>query len=494
MKKATALILALIFILSVPAAGFAGETLSGEQNGVIWTLTEDGTLTLTGEGQLDDYPSPWDSFSEMITKANISAGVKVGRYSFWSCENLEEINYDITYEELFDFYVPYGCVLHIKNEGTAVLTKPGNSYAKEYGYKELRTLFGKINFSLETSYTVKPSASKPYAIGKLDRKTLDNMLNEINFFRAVAHVDSVTDDETLNELAQAATVTNAAIRQLTHYPDKPDGMSDSMYELGRRGASSSNLAAGYSLLGSIQGYLEDSDSGNISRVGHRRWVLSPYLGKVGIGSTGSYSALRVFDESNEKADAQFTAWPGGNRIFPAEFFYPSYAMSVQVYGDCDFTENASATITRLKDGKKVTVNKNTKGDGAYFNVDTGGYGSSRALIFRPPYDSFGFYSGKYNITVTGVTGRMGLPVKISYDLVFLPVDSTLGDVDGDNRVTASDARTVLRCAVKLDYMPGTLNAAADCDFDGQITAADARLILRAAVNLEKPEKWYSDLL
>lgn len=61
-----------------------------------------------------------------------------------------------------------------------------------------------------------------------------------------------------------------------------------------------------------------------------------------------------------------------------------------------------------------------------------------------------------------------------------------GDVDKDEKVTASDARLALRCAVGLeDYAPGSeAFTAADVDFDEKVTASDARLILRAAVGLE----------
>lgn len=63
---------------------------------------------------------------------------------------------------------------------------------------------------------------------------------------------------------------------------------------------------------------------------------------------------------------------------------------------------------------------------------------------------------------------------------------TLGDVDFDGSVTASDARLALRAAVGLEDIPFDTEAfyAADVDEDYVITASDARLILRAAVGLE----------
>ena len=64
-----------------------------------------------------------------------------------------------------------------------------------------------------------------------------------------------------------------------------------------------------------------------------------------------------------------------------------------------------------------------------------------------------------------------------------------GDVDGDERITASDARITLRCSVGLEELDAAATAIADADKDGRITAGDARLILRASVGLEDPATW-----
>lgn len=59
----------------------------------------------------------------------------------------------------------------------------------------------------------------------------------------------------------------------------------------------------------------------------------------------------------------------------------------------------------------------------------------------------------------------------------------LGDTNGDGRVTAADARLILRAAAKLDTLQGAFFTAADVNFDGKITAADARKTLRVSSNL-----------
>ena len=66
-----------------------------------------------------------------------------------------------------------------------------------------------------------------------------------------------------------------------------------------------------------------------------------------------------------------------------------------------------------------------------------------------------------------------------------------GDVNCDGKVSADDARQILRFAVRLDT-PGSylVEVLADMDNSGSVTAADARLALRTAVGLE-PENYYT---
>lgn len=60
----------------------------------------------------------------------------------------------------------------------------------------------------------------------------------------------------------------------------------------------------------------------------------------------------------------------------------------------------------------------------------------------------------------------------------------MGDLDGDGKVTAADARLALRAAVGLEILTDEQKKAADINKDGKITAADARLVLRKAVGLD----------
>ena len=61
----------------------------------------------------------------------------------------------------------------------------------------------------------------------------------------------------------------------------------------------------------------------------------------------------------------------------------------------------------------------------------------------------------------------------------------VGDVTGDDKkVTASDARIILRSSVALETLTEEQFAAADIDENGKITASDARSALRMSVGLE----------
>ena len=72
----------------------------------------------------------------------------------------------------------------------------------------------------------------------------------------------------------------------------------------------------------------------------------------------------------------------------------------------------------------------------------------------------------------------------------------LGDItDGDNLVTANDARTILRAAVGLESLTAEQADIADTDGDGKITATDARtedLMVAHYVRDNTSSKDYSD--
>lgn len=89
------------------------------------------------------------------------------------------------------------------------------------------------------------------------------------------------------------------------------------------------------------------------------------------------------------------------------------------------------------------------------------------------YEGYGS-SGPYYGKECAVCGQV---VYRSYN--FIP-----GDVDGNLKVEAADARLTLRCAVNLETIRTEYRKNADMNKDGKIGADDARLVLRKSVNLD----------
>ena len=64
------------------------------------------------------------------------------------------------------------------------------------------------------------------------------------------------------------------------------------------------------------------------------------------------------------------------------------------------------------------------------------------------------------------------------------VSLILGDLNGDKRITAGDARTALRVSARLEPLTQEILLTADADYSGDVIARDARTILRVSARLE----------
>ena len=289
-------------------------------------------------------------------------------------------------------------------------------------------------------YSAAPGISAPYSPGSLREDVLLAGLNRLNALRSIAGLPAVTLDAACSESAQAAALTNAVNNTLSHYPTQPSGMSDALYRQGASGASSSNISFYYGyrpadgpIAFSVDMWMDDSDAYNVDRLGHRRWQLNPTMSKTGFGavyssSGGLYAAEYAHDRSGSGADYTFIAWPSSGN-FPAidRLFHADTAWSVTLNPNKYQTPSRSSvavTLTRQSDGRSWTFSGNesytVSGSGKYFNVETGGYGVSNCIIFRP--DGVGSYEGVYTVTITGLQSRSGAAETLSYQVDFFDPD------------------------------------------------------------------------
>lgn len=290
---------------------------------------------------------------------------------------------------------------------------------------------------VSNTYSEKPSTKSPYKAGHLSGDSLENALNLLNFIRYVAGIPAgVTLNEDYTELAQAGALLNCVNGTLSHEPVRPSGFTeeyDELYNKGRKGCSSSNIAYNYGNMAQslLNGWMYDGDSSNIGRMGHRRWVLNPSMQQTGFGAVGAYSAMYAFDREG-RSISDYVVWPARN--MPIELMNGSGTpWTLSLGSDYQTADRGQVTVT-LKDvsSGKTWSFAEKKTDG-FFIVDTGGYGMPNCIIFRPNNVSYDKNS-QFQVTVTGLKTTDDKAATISYNVDFFSLSDTPQEVE---RVTMS---------------------------------------------------------
>ncbi len=397
--------------------------------------------------------------------------------------------------------------------GTAkaeVKSKSGNLSVAKPTVEQIRDAWNSIP-EITSIYASQPSVTPPYAAGSLSASHIANSEAYLNYIRYISGLPETRANAALNDSAQHGAVVLAALGGgLSHFPDRPSGMDDAFYQAGSEACSSSNIGAGYDTVSkSLRGYMDDNSStSNLSCLGHRRWLLNPTLLNVGFGLAKNnasnykyYTVTRVFDRSGAGCDYDFISWPPSGNC-PTNVFDTTTPWSITLNPNKFSVNNLSGvrvTITRRSDGAAWTLDRNNPisgnfdiDKGAYFCTDSGGYGVSNCIIFRPnanavgtsqpDYSGIGPYDcGIYNVHVEGLKSKTGAAVTIDYDVNFFDINSVSlpGDVDGDGKITMMDAALAARMALNLI----TANLAADIDGNGAVTMTDAAMIARRALNV-----------
>ena len=113
-KKLLSILLVLSLMLALVPAAFAADIAASGTcgSGVAWALDNDGTLTITGSGQIRDYsktaPAPWKGTA--VKKLVIGEGVTaVGAYAFTDCTEIACVQLPSTLITLGDWCFA-GCI------------------------------------------------------------------------------------------------------------------------------------------------------------------------------------------------------------------------------------------------------------------------------------------------------------------------------------------------------------------------------------------------
>lgn len=316
----------------------------------------------------------------------------------------------------------------------------------------------------------------------------DVFLSRLRQYRFLCGVpyESLSGDADYADLAYHSSFICAKLNQMTHTPSRPPGVTDEQYEKGRKGAGSSNLFSGLvEPAACVDGWMDDSDPRNIDRVGHRRWCLNPAMGRSAFGAYGNQAAMYAFDASNRDIpDWDFVAYPARGYM-PTSFFGPKHAWSVSLNMGKFSTpvqSKVKVSLQPVSPVKFAPLGPPLKLD--YFKVDTGGFGSGPAIIFRPAAfppsnDSL------CQVEITGLT-RDGTPATIKYVTHFV----------GEQRASGPEATAAYTAYYKsrfaasregtdlVDQMEG-LTDLLESEFAGQVEAATVSAIKKRFAELLK---------
>ena len=325
------------------------------------------------------------------------------------------------------------------------------------------------------TYKVQPSLSGTYSAGVLSDETAESAVNMLNQVRYIAGLGAnVTWDDTYADLASSGTLLNYLNNTLSHYPDRPSVLSssayDELYDKGYTGASSSNIASGYSTLTNaiLNGWMADDDSSNISKVGHRRWFLSLDMETIGFGATGRYTAAHV-TQSSWRGSGDYVAWPAQN--MPVQYFSSNYPWSVSLGNKNVSTDNVTVELTRRSDGKSWSFSGSSSDGDFYVSVTNSG--SPACIIFRPKALTSIAVGDEFDVVVTFPDSID--TIRLEYTVSFFDLNEPeliVGDINNDGTVDVNDVREFKLSLAGVSELNVADIAIADINGDGKINAAD----------------------
>jgi hypothetical protein len=271
------------------------------------------------------------------------------------------------------------------------------------------------SFTGGTPYDVTPSAKAPYEAGKLKDGFLADGLNTVNFIRFLAGLpDDVELRADYTEMSQHGSVLNAAKGAIAHSQSKPGNMPADFYRKASAGIGRSNR----------------------DRLGHRRWLLNPSMKYTGLGFSGGFSSMYVFDESRrDRVEYQAVCFPGGT-AWPNDFFGGDWAWSVSLNPDLyqrPTLNNVRVTLTEQATGKKWVFSRS--GKNGYFNINTTNYGIPNCIIFLP--SGITEYLGLYSVEIAGLKDKNGKAAVLSYEITFFPIETEARATDFEFTVNES---------------------------------------------------------
>ena len=323
---------------------------------------------------------------------------------------------------------------------TVVLAAAFSACAEPHTREDIRDAFAELDINTDASpYEELPSLSGEYSAGKLTDEALADAVEYLNFIRYIAYLDNeVTLDPVYVMRAQHGAVLLAANDSVAHDSPRAEGMSDGFYNTAYTGTMSSNLASinwmdGDILIVSAEYFVRDDGENNLGVLGHRRWLLNPYMGKTGFGlanavSGMSYTSMYVHDDSCDPGYWTDVKWPSEG-AFPADLTSYDIPWSVVLNPEVYSTDLSGVTVNMYEETAGRAELK-------YFGTSTESYGAGPAVIFMPDLAAMGINDYQQNqiwyVRIDGLRYADGSPAAIEYVVEMMslyPIDPSAVEVE-----------------------------------------------------------------
>jgi hypothetical protein len=191
--------------------------------------------------------------------------------------------------------------------------------------------------------------------GTLKQKAIVDTLTRINMFRWMDGLGPTSDDAAFDADAQKCSNLESWWPWTGGSPHQPPATSKCYTPEGGATAGQSNIAWGSGHPAqAIDQFMEDN--GNETTLGHRRWILNPPLGPIGIGywegggMYGNAECLRVFGSSGGGPNPSWVAIPTAG-FAPIE----TATWTWSFHGSLGGIAAATATVLRVDDNMALPV-------------------------------------------------------------------------------------------------------------------------------------------
>lgn len=266
--------------------------------------------------------------------------------------------------------------------------------------------------------------------GEMSHAARFEVLKEFNTIRQLHGLSTLSYDEESDPMLVESALIMVANQQLSHKPEKNWRCYS---DLGAQGAEQSNIGlyrstdtsqqsiAGYerqSIKDNLIGYMTEINHVEKGNVGHRLWMLNPFLTQTAYGQASaiiagyfvSSSALRVVYDFNQISDAavalstpqQIIAYPYGD--YPAAYFAKGAELSFSVLVDAEnymgnvYVDYSQATVAIVGNGGRWEVPQQAIG----FSPK----GSTPTFAGLPNHLQFSFpalqYNREYQVVISDV--------------------------------------------------------------------------------------------